>query len=293
MAEVSGESPLTFENLHTVAAIIGLAVGNELRSLALGAFQEHPMTTAQAYSILYPYPKEPEQPQQFQSLYPSRLGGIAIAIGDPFVTVQRDKNNNLLVQRTKAGTLAASIGGHLSYISSETSIPTRCLVAEPLFQRGTDGNIINSSIANRIGVLSGLILGAKRWQPTTKLLPTIANRIGAKDQMVRKHLDKLVGAKLVERKTVQSNRLRINHYRIKPANDFSNPTQIIVNYLDIVRRFASSDPDVVNEGHEHMQRILGDRLRVPYLIHRSLVNSGHTGKKTGGRPKLHLVKAVA
>lgn len=283
MTTVTGEQPPQHDYADVVGLIIGAALSNEIKCLALGAMGSTPLPVSTLYQKIWPYDVEPKHPEQFRRFRPHRLGSVAAHIGYPFVSSHKTTAGERLLSRTKFGEFASAMGGHLLQLSCESSVPIRLLVGEPKVQRDADGNIISNSTSTRIGVLAEFLLEAQTWQPTARLLPHIADRLDSSEKTILPHMERLLETKLVEKRKIKlpGQRNKIAQYRLKPADEFRDPAGVIKKYLEIVVRFANGDLDVVEEGYECTRRILGNKSYVPYLIQRSLAASGHTGKSVG------------
>ena len=267
------------------------AVNNELKCAVLGMLPvEETITSVDVHKKLI---VDANGGQLTANLEPITLGRITLGMPQTLVETEFDPQKRVyLITKTKAGEEALSLGGMIMKVCEPSSMPVRHLTGENNSKvaneanEGPGGSTLNSRLA-LFSIFHSF--NPDQWQPGHVFLEEGA-RQGLTHSQVRSQLQSLVVAKLAQRSSESKRTLYQGHwerkFRTAPDDGLLEPVVVIEGYLEAAINYLHRDPTSMEEGREYIDRILGDTVRLPYIIRRSVISSGHAGKGNQRKAKL-------
>jgi len=230
------------------------------------------------------YLKDACNGNELQPLTSANIISVLRAMNPRFVEVHKTGTQLSAVQSQEGRVISAALGGHLLNLAVGTNIPLRGLIGESLKSKQLPGAVTTmGSIETRLNVLCSLWqLANNDWTPAADLLEGAKER-GVAERITRSHVAKLIDHGVVEKRTPArripgSTGSNGYLYRIKQENGHVPPTEIVDRFLGIVLLSSVLDPDFIREGLGHLEDISQNPKYVPFLLKRSFLHTGHTGK---------------
>lgn len=214
----------------------------------------------------------------------AQMHSVLRAMNPRFVQLGKTDERPMAFQTQEGRFISASTAGHLLRFAIDTNVPLRCLMGESLKPRELPGKAkAAGSIEIRLNVLSLLFEHAREGWLSAVDMHDAAEERKLRYENVRTHVRKLRNIGIVERKPATKTTPGLGNakgflYRIKQENGHIPPTETVDRYLGIVLMVSAMDPDFVAQGLDHLEQISQDSSYVPFLLKRSFVNTGHTGK---------------
>lgn len=271
-----------FQDLHKLGLQEDLrGVNTELRCFILGALPlDRALTTGEISERIR---TEVNGSCMNPNVDSHHLGRMAAYMPDEHIEVVKDPDTNrLMITKTERGEAAAGLGGAIMRACVDRNIPILRLIGKTNNKNG-DSASATESVNSRLAILSILYEKAwGKWVASDELIETGAE-LGQSDNTVAKQLASLADSGIIEKtsddRKVKRNGHWQNRFRIPlpESDDGASPGLAIENYLEVVANFAVGNERVLQAGRSYLDLLMTDHARMPYLVRRACLSSGHIG----------------
>jgi DNA-binding transcriptional ArsR family regulator len=250
------------------------AVNTELKGWVLNSIPEDGISQAQLTAAVREGVLLPPTGKPMDARHPGR---IALTFPEGMVETESSSEGRIFY-RTLAGAMAAGLGGQLLHLSYAANKSIRTFAGEDNPPRLLPGKSpAAGALETRLAVLRNAVgYVTPFWRHNQPLFRAVQTT-GATEGTVRKHIEKLKKAHLVD--TRVDYRSGLARGEIKWSRDtYYPPEELLGRYVAIIDSFAAVDKDMLVEGHALFQRLAADPVKKQALLQRSFVASPHTGK---------------